>query len=66
MIIKLVTNQNIPKNIIKKVSILVNEQKLNWKMDDQGLIIETLGGKPDYQYAYPIKIELKSPMAWNN
>ena len=44
---------------IKKVTLLGSGKKLKWKMTSEGLSFNLEGMKPDLDYAWPVKIELK-------
>lgn len=44
---------------IKKVTMLGSGKKLNWEMTDAGLVLDLAGMKPEMDYAWPVKIELK-------
>lgn len=45
-------------NQLKSIRLLGQTSELNWLQTEEGLVIE-LDGKPDYDFAYPIKIEFE-------
>ena len=46
---------------LKSVKILGSKKKLRWKQTSKGLEI-TMPSKPDYDFAYPVKLEFKEQL----
>lgn len=57
--IETVNKENLSGKKIDKVSLLGTDGELKWSMTGHGLTVEMPQEKPGYQFAYPIKIELK-------
>ena len=56
--IKSLDSATVNKNDIKKISLIGSKEKLSWTINADGLTIQKLK-KPNYDYAFPIKIEFK-------
>ncbi|TGV04207.1 alpha-L-fucosidase [Flavivirga rizhaonensis] len=58
--IKSINSRTIPEGSIQKVSLIGVEKELDWKIDKYGFTVILPKNKPVYNYAYPIRIELKN------
>ena len=61
--IKSLNSSSINKGNIKSISLVGSKEKLKWSQDANGLTILKPKNKPNYDYAYPVKIEFKNPIS---
>src|SRR5665648_34030 len=54
--IKSLREGKVGKNEIKSISLTGSKEKLTWVQDENGLTISKPATKPNYGYAYPVKI----------